>query len=71
MPPILGRLLQTSRHFAAVGLVAVVVYANTLWCDFTFDDNFAVVCAHCFVTLYVTFAVACGLCTGHHWTTVY
>jgi hypothetical protein len=44
MPPVVGRLLQTSRQFAAVGLVAVVVYANTLLCDFTFDDNFAVVC---------------------------
>lgn len=44
----IGRLLQQqnfqTRSFAAVGLVAVLVYANTLIGDFTFDDNFALVC---------------------------
>jgi len=43
----IGRLLQQqnfqTRSFAAVGLVAVLVYANTLIGDFTFDDNFALV----------------------------
>lgn len=39
-----GRLELIRQQFAAVGLVAVAVYANTLWGDFTFDDQFAVVC---------------------------
>jgi hypothetical protein len=33
----------SSSSLKAVGLVALLVYANTLLGDFTFDDNFAVV----------------------------
>lgn len=36
-------LLGRRGSLAAVGLLAVLVYANTLIGDFTFDDNFAVV----------------------------
>lgn len=39
-----SRLLGRRGSLTAVGLVAVLVYANTLLGDFTFDDNFAVVC---------------------------
>lgn len=35
--------MQLSNGFLVVGVVSIVVYANTLIGDFTFDDNFAVV----------------------------
>jgi hypothetical protein len=38
-----GLVLGRRGCLTAVGVVAVLVYANTLLGDFTFDDNFAVV----------------------------
>lgn len=38
-----GPLSGGSSSLKAVGFVALLVYANTLLGDFTFDDNFAVV----------------------------
>jgi hypothetical protein len=47
MAPGGSTLLGSRGSLIAVGLVAVLVYANTLLGDFTFDDNFAVVWHHC------------------------